>query len=455
MIKKYNSIIKYLFIAVDIIAIAIAYYSSVFLKFKSGAVDNLSVYTYSFPWIVLLFIVVYVANDAYSPLRGRLFRTEVLILTKSSFIASVIALSILFINTNIDFDRDIAIEFCLFSLITVLVERYVIRSILREIRSKGFNQKHIIIIGAGPVGIEFAVKLQQHRHLGFNLVGFLDDSEKKRSHDFVGKQILGGCRFLPELLMQNSIDEVFVALPLWAHRKYGYIINECERHGVRLRIIPDYNRLLPGNPTIQNFDGIPILNIREIPLDDPFNKCIKRCIDLAVSSIALLLVAPLMSLIAIGIKLTSPGPVLFCQERIGLNNRSFNMLKFRTMRVADDDSAAVTWTTQNDPRKTSIGTFLRKTSLDELPQFFNVLLGSMSVVGPRPERPFFVDQFRDEIPRYMVKHQVKPGITGWAQINGRDDIPIPVKVDYDEYYLKNKSFFFDLKNEERPGGLMS
>jgi Undecaprenyl-phosphate glucose phosphotransferase len=274
----------------------------------------------------------------------------------------------------------------------------------------------------------------------------LDDDTNKHGQMMVGKPVMGGCRLLSELLADNSIDEVFVALPLRSHRKYGYIINECEQHGVRLRIIPDYRKFFPGNPNIQDFDGIPILNVREVPLDDPFNKFTKRTLDLLISVTALLLTSPLMLIIAFGIKLTSPGPVLFRQERIGLNNRPFDMLKFRSMRVTQDDSAAIQWTTANDIRKTAFGSFLRKTSLDELPQFFNVLVGTMSVVGPRPERPFFVDQFREEIPRYMVKHQVKPGITGWAQVNGwRGDTSIEKRIECDLYYIENWDVIFDLK----------
>jgi exopolysaccharide biosynthesis polyprenyl glycosylphosphotransferase len=234
-------------------------------------------------------------------------------------------------------------------------------------------------------------------------------------------------------------------LPLKAYDKYGKIVGACEDAGIRVRIIPDYNRYLPGRPSIEEFDGIPLLNIRKIPLDDPFCKFVKRAFDLLLSTIVLLVTAPLLICIAVGIKLTSPGPVLFRQVRIGMNNQPFEMLKFRSMRIADDTTSETVWTTSDDPRKTKLGTFLRKTSLDELPQLFNVLNGKMSVIGPRPERPFFVEQFRDNIPRYMVKHQVKPGITGWAQVNGRNSISWEEKFNHDVWYVDNRSLWLDIK----------
>jgi len=320
----------------------------------------------------------------------------------------------------------------------VLVERYIVRSVMRFIRTKGYNLKHLLIIGAGPLGTDFANKVLIHRDFGYNVVGFLDDDLDKQNNIFAGKSVLGSCDRLPDLLDKNSFDEVVVALPLNADQKFSSIIYQCEKAGVRVRIIPDFNKYLPGNLKFEDFDGIPLLNTRYIPLDDPLNRFLKRALDFIVALSAIVVTSPIMTAIAIGIKLTSPGPVFFRQERIGLNNKHFNMLKFRSMRVQSDKTAATTWTTSDDPRKTKFGTFLRRTSLDELPQFFNVLAGNMS--------PFFVEQFREVIPKYMVKHQVKPGITGWAQINGwRGDTSIEKRIECDIYYIENWDFLFDIK----------
>jgi Undecaprenyl-phosphate glucose phosphotransferase len=326
------------------------------------------------------------------------------------------------------------------------MERFIIRRTLHYFRKKGFNQKHMLIIGAGPVGIEFARKVLNHRDFGYNVIGYLDDDQSKWTNYIKGKPVLGGCDTLARLLDERSIDEVVVALPLKAFKKYGNIVDDCEKAGVRIHIIPDYNQFLSGSPHFEEFDGIPLLNVRRIPLDDPFNRFLKRVFDIMVSAVAIILTGPVMICIAIGIKLTSPGQVFFRQERVGLNNRPFDMLKFRSMRVDNDTVASTTWTTADDPRKTKFGSFLRKTSLDELPQFFNVLFGSMSVVGPRPERPFFVEQFKQSIPKYMVKHQVKPGITGWAQVQGwRGDTSIEKRIECDLYYIENWDPLFDLK----------
>jgi exopolysaccharide biosynthesis polyprenyl glycosylphosphotransferase len=239
---------------------------------------------------------------------------------------------------------------------------------------------------------------------------------------------------------------VIIALPLAAHAKFAEIIETCDNAGAKTLIIPDYFDLLPARPYFDNFAGIPLINVRDIPLDELGNRLLKRTFDIVFSIAAIIVTSPIMLIAAIGIKLTSPGPVIFKQERMGLDRRTFIMYKFRTMRVSDQKTADTQWTVENDPRRTKFGAFLRRTSIDELPQFFNVLNGDMSVVGPRPERPYFVEQFKDEIPKYMVKHHVRPGITGWAQTNGlRGDTSIRDRINHDLYYLENWSFMFDLK----------
>lgn len=379
-------------------------------------------------------------------MRSRMFRKETLIVFRAHLVGIVIIYSVLFLNKHLEYSRGVSLLFATLGLLVLILERYVIRKTLRLLRHIGFNQKHLLIIGGGPIGQDFARKVLEHQDFGYNIIGFLDDNESKHGSLVMGKSVLGGSGKLPELLEEHFLDEVVVALPLNAYKKYGSIVDECEKAGVRTRIIPDYSKFLPGNPRIEDFDGIPLLNVRTINLDDPFNKFVKRIFDIFVSVTAILLTLPVMICIAVGIKLTSKGPVFFHQERIGLNNRPFRMMKFRTMRVHDKVMAETTWTTANDPRKTKFGSFLRKTSLDELPQFFNVLVGNMSVIGPRPERPHFVGQFKKQIPKYMVKHQVKPGITGWAQVNGwRGDTSIAKRIEYDIYYIENWDLLFDIK----------
>lgn len=436
-----------LHVFLDALSLLTAYMGAIAFKLNvTGFAGFGMVYYWGALWMVPLLLLAYHFMGVYSPMRSRMYRKEVLIIAKAHFMGVVMIYSLLFLEKDIHYSREVSLLFASLGFLLILLERYCVRKTLWYLRKNGYNQKHLLIVGAGPVGYEFTQKISLHRDFGYNVVGFLDDDESKHNGEVLGRPVLGSCSQLPRFLEIHSIDEVVVALPLNAYDKYGGIVDGCEKAGVRVRIIPDYNKYLPGNPVIEEFDGIPLLNIRKIPLDDPFNRFVKRAFDLVFSLLALAITSPLMLFIAIGIKLTSPGPVLFRQKRIGLNNRPFEMLKFRSMRVADDAWAATTWTTPNDPRKTKFGAFLRKTSLDELPQFFNVFVGSMSVVGPRPERPFFVQQFSEDIPKYRVKHQVKPGITGWAQVNGwRGDTSIEKRIECDINYIENWDLLFDLK----------
>ena len=447
MIKKHQRFFNIIQVSLDALSLLVAYTGAFLVKLSQ---EDFHLFDYKYVigacWMVPLLIVVYYFMNVYTPMRSRPFRKEILHITRAHLVGVVTIFSVLFLNKHLEYSREVSLLFAVFGLFLLLLERYIVRKTLRYLRHSGYNQKHMLIIGAGPLGREFTRKVQEHIDFGYNVIGFLDDDESMHGNLVLGIPVLGGCARLPELLGNQSVDEVVMALPLNAYNKYGNIVDECEQAGVRIRIIPDYYRFLPGSPIIEEFDGIPLLNVRKIPLDDPFNKFLKRVFDIVVSTIAIVLTGPVMICITIGIKLTSSGPVFFRQERVGLNNHPLLILKFRSMRVASDNSAATRWTTAGDPRKTKFGSFLRKTSLDELPQFFNVLFDGMSVVGPRPERPFFVKQFKEDIPKYMVKHQVKPGITGWAQVNGwRGDTSIERRIEFDIYYIENWDLLFDIK----------
>jgi Undecaprenyl-phosphate glucose phosphotransferase len=447
MIKKHQRLLNIIQIVLDAISLLIAYTGAILFKLNvTGFVGFGLRYYWGALWMVPLLVLVYYFMNVYAPMRTRLYRREVLIFARAHFLGIVTIYSVLFLNKELQYSREVSLVFALAGFLLIVVQRYFVRKTLRSLRRKGYNQKHLLIVGAGPVGIDFARKVRAHRDFGYNVLGFLDDDESKQNSQVLGKPVLGGCLSLFSCLEKQTVDEVVVALPLKAYDKFGKVIGACEDAGIRVRIIPDYNRYLPGRPSIEDFDGIPLLNVRKIPLDDPFYKFVKRMFDFVSSLLALLITSPLLIFIAIGIKLTSPGPVLFRQTRVGMNNKPFDMLKFRSMRVAEDNTSETSWTKSDDPRKTKFGAFLRKTSLDELPQFFNVLIGTMSLIGPRPERPFFVEQFRDDIPRYMVKHQVKPGITGWAQVNGwRGDTSIEQRIECDIYYIENWDLLFDVK----------
>ncbi len=242
------------------------------------------------------------------------------------------------------------------------------------------------------------------------------------------------------------MDEIVVTLGLKEYEKLGRIVATCEKSGVHTKFIPDYNNIIPTRPYTEDLQGLPVINIRHVPLNNLLNATFKRGMDLLGAVVAIILFSPVMLITALLVKLTSPGPVIYSQERVGLHNRPFKMYKFRSMAVQPPAQEKSKWTIPGDPRVTAVGKFIRKTSIDEMPQFFNILKGDMSLVGPRPERPFFVERFKEEIPRYMVKHQVRPGLTGWAQVNGyRGDTSITKRIEHDLYYIENWSPGFDFK----------
>ena len=280
--------------------------------------------------------------------------------------------------------------------------------------------------------------------MGFDISGFLGRNEHV-GMEIEGSQIIGSFLDLDNVLENHNFDRVVLAIPLKYYDKLNELVESCERVGIKAEIIPDYIRYFPAQPSVDMIEDIPIINIRYVPLDDPFNKFLKYISDYIISIIAIIITSPIMIVTAIAIKLTSPGPIIFKQERIGFHGKPFKMYKFRSMRVQEANDERSAWTTKNDPRKTKVGNFIRKTSIDELPQFFNVLKGQMSVVGPRPERPYYVEEFRKDIPKYMVKHQVRPGITGWAQIHGcRGDTSINKRIEYDIEYVENWHMGLDL-----------
>ena len=261
-----------------------------------------------------------------------------------------------------------------------------------------------------------------------------------------GVRVIGKIDDLDTILALNTLDEIAITLSIQEYGKLEKIVAGCEKSGVHTKFIPDYYNFIPTRPFMEDLQGLPVIHIRHVPLTNLLNATMKRTMDLVGGMMALILFSPVMLVTAILIKATSPGPVIFCQERVGLHNKPFKMYKFRSMAVQSAAKEKSQWTTPGDPRVTPIGRFIRKTSIDELPQLFNVLKGDMSLVGPRPERPFFVEKFKEEIPRYMIKHQVRPGMTGWAQVNGyRGDTSITKRIEHDLYYIENWTLGFDFK----------
>lgn len=452
MIRKNQGFLTKLYMLSDFALVQLSFLLAWWLKFESDWFpyeQPLPVGTYGM-WSLIygvIAVMVGIMVSLYSPKRKKRFADEFMKIFQAHFIGLFILLSVMFFVKEINISRMYLGIYMILNVVLIILYRYFLKKALRHFREKGYNRQFVLIVGAGSLGKRFFRNLRQYPELGYEVIGFLDDyqqwgeAESKRF-----KPILGKVSDLAHVLDNKLVDEVVLALPLDAHHKYPEIIETCEKAGVRTLIIPDFFDYLPARPTFDNFAGMPMINVRDIPLDLTANRLFKRAFDIAFSLIAIILTLPVMIFIYIGIKLTSPGPAIFKQERVGLNRRTFYMYKFRSMKPLPPGVADTGWTVENDPRRTKFGSFLRKTSLDELPQFFNVLLGHMSVVGPRPERPYFVEQFKEEIPKYMVKHHVRPGITGWAQSNGlRGDTSIEERIKHDIFYIENWSILFDIK----------
>lgn len=450
MIKKNQKILNTTLVIIDGIIISISLILAWFIRFKSGLFTvegHLDFITYLKPLflIIPLYLSIYSINKLYTPHRRKDLITEIGNIVKSNFFGLIILMTILFLVKQIHYSRYVLLIFSILSILLTSLERVAIRIILRTLRKKGFNIKHILVIGASDLAVEFLRKITINKQLGYRVFGILDDN-KKIGYRIKGASVIGRINELDKILNKHAIDEVIIAISLDEYSKLKDIINTCEKNGIRTQIIPDYIKYIPAKPYVDEIDGLQLINIRHVPLDNIFNSFIKRLMDIVLSLISIIVFSPVMIFTAIIIKLTSPGPILFKQERVGLNGRRFNMYKFRSMHVHNEEIAATKWTTKDDPRKTKFGSFIRKVSIDELPQLFNVLKGDMSLVGPRPERPFFVEKFKEEIPKYMIKHQVRPGITGWAQVNGwRGDTSIVKRIEHDLYYIENWSLLLDIK----------
>lgn len=452
MIRRNQRLLTKLYIFIDLCMIFGAFLIAWWFKFHSNVFESetplpFSIYLLWGGYYAGITLIIGILFSLYSIRRKKRFADEFLIIFRTHAVSIFILLGLLFFFKQVDISRQFLAIYVIVSMLLTVAYRYMLIVLLRSIRQRGYNKQFILILGAGTLGKTFYRKLLNYPEMGYEVVGFLDDQAIWDSQEIKQcKPIMGKLNDLENILNEQLIDEVIIALPLDAHHKFPNIINTCEKAGVRTLIIPDFFDYLPARPYFDNFAGMPMINVRDIPLDVMRNRVFKRSFDVIFALIAIIISAPVMLTVALGIKLTSPGPILFKQERVGLNRRNFYMYKFRSMKVSSEQVADTQWTTVNDPRKTKFGSFLRKTSLDELPQFFNVLFGHMSVVGPRPERPHFVEQFKEEIPKYMVKHHVRPGITGWAQSNGlRGDTSIEERIEHDIFYIENWSLLFDIK----------
>lgn len=399
--------------------------------------------------IVPAYLLLYWAFHLYEPKRTHSKRAELWHICQACAVGLMLLTSILFAFRRSgyfgNFSTRMLVAFSIIDITLTTIERFGIRYILSRLRRKGFNQKHVMLVGFSDASDQFIDACRRNPDWGYHIYGIVDDIAEV-GEGYKGVRVVGRISELEHILAQNTIDEIAITLPLAAYAKLDGIVHVCEKSGVHTKFIPDYNNIIHSKPVTEDMDGLPVINIRNVPLTDPVKATAKRAVDICGALVGITLFSPIMLVVAILIKLTSPGPIIFKQERVGLHNKPFMMYKFRSMVQQTEADEKKGWTVPGDPRVTRVGRFIRKTSIDEFPQFFNVLAGQMSLIGPRPERTQFVEMFKEEIPRYMIKHQVRPGMTGWAQVNGlRGDTSIYERVKYDIWYIENWTMSLDVK----------
>ncbi|TEU19336.1 MAG: undecaprenyl-phosphate glucose phosphotransferase [Anaerolineales bacterium] len=397
---------------------------------------------------VLTMLTVFFFSKLYHLKRGISRLDEFSTIFAASSIGNIISIaftSLLFKNSplELDYSRGMVVYAWLLTIVLVFLGRVFHDALRFSLRSRGVATDKVLIVGTGEIGQIILHKIRHSPRLGYEVVGFIDGASAQEEVRDV--PILGGVDDIPSLIDAYEIDEVIIGLPEASHQEILTVISHCEREKVSIKVFPDVFQIMASEVSIGDLGGLPLLTIRDIALQG-WKLTLKRVVDLIGGAVGLVLISPLLMLISLLVKLDSPGPVFYAQERMGLDARPFWMLKFRSMLKDAESQTGPIWATKDDPRRTKIGAFMRRFSIDELPQLINVLLGEMSLVGPRPERPVFVEQFRQSIPRYMDRHREKAGITGWAQVNGlRGDTSIAERTKYDLWYIENWSLLLDFK----------
>ena len=451
----------------DLLATIVAFLLAYWLRFVlqitppkdlPGDLPTLSTYLLALPLILVLWHFTFVAFGLYR-LRRTAARSEEYIqvaIAVTLAMALFAAAAFMYRPTRpvpIDgtelnlpafaFSRLMLGMFYALNLTLVIAGRRLLHAILDRVRLSGRNLKRILIAGAGPLARAVVDKILLHQEFGFRMVGLLGETPDARPYR--GVPVVGHVREVRDVVRESSVDQIYIALPLSAHEMTLRLLRDVSHEMVEVKVVPDLLQHITLRAAVEDLDGVPIVNLSSTPLRG-IGSFLKRSMDIAAAAACLGLFAPLFPLVALAVRLTSKGPILYRQERMGLDGRSFELLKFRSMVADAERESGPVWTEDEDPRVTPVGKFIRKYSLDELPQFWNIFRGDMSLVGPRPERPYFVQEFRDRIPHYMMRHRVRAGLTGWAQVNGwRGNTSLEKRIEYDLFYIQNWSLALDVK----------
>jgi Undecaprenyl-phosphate glucose phosphotransferase len=463
MVKRYNRLLVAFHIVTDAVLGMVAFVLAYFVRFETGFIPTpkgqppFEQYLDILPIIAIVVPVAFHFQGLYRLRRGRSRIDDFFNVFVGSIIAVVLGVVVtLYVGTYYTSDAQKALGayqvsqlgwaiFLVFNIALGYLSRKLVREALERRWVAGVGLRRILIAGAGELGRMVADKVLEHRELGYQIIGFVDDRAGGDHLGYRGLPLLGRLEEAAEIVRRERVDHLYVALPLEEHMKLLDLVESTSREGVDVKVVPDLLQFIALRARLEDLDGVPVINLNDVPLQG-VNAVLKRALDIAISAAALSAMSIPMLIIAWMIKRDTPGPVFYRQDRMGLDGKQFTVYKFRTMPLDAEADTGPIWADQDDPRATPVGHWLRRRDLDEWPQFWNVLKGDMSIVGPRPERPFFVEQFKHRIPQYMLRHKVKAGITGWAQVNGwRGNTSLEKRIEYDLYYIENWSVSLDLK----------
>jgi Undecaprenyl-phosphate glucose phosphotransferase len=463
MVRRYNRLLIAFHVVSDALLTCVAFVLAYILRFHidlipiTKGVPPFSQYVNVLPFVAVLVPVAFQFQGLYRLRRGKSRVDDFF----AVFVGSIIAVMLGIVTTLyvqayyvpdhlkdrgvFEVSQVVWAMFLALNIGLTFASRELVRQALERRWRAGIGLKRILIAGAGELGRLVADKILEHRELGYQVIGFIDNRASGDRIGYRGLPLLGTLAEAGEIAQRERIDHLYVALPLEEHVEMLGLLEKTSREIVDVKVVPDLLQVIALRARMEDLDGVPIINVNDVPLQG-FNSILKRTLDVIVSGAALLVIAIPCAIIAALVRLTSSGPVFYHQERMGLDGKAFTVYKFRSMYHDAERHTGPIWARDEDPRCTPVGRFLRRFDLDELPQFWNVLRGEMSLVGPRPERPYFVDQFRHRFPQYMLRHKVKSGITGWAQVNGwRGNTSIEKRIEYDLYYIENWSVSLDLK----------
>jgi exopolysaccharide biosynthesis polyprenyl glycosylphosphotransferase len=451
MLYRYSEIFRTGMMVTDLLLITFSWLGAYWLRFYSGLIESPQGIPEFMPYLESLILILPVSwwilrgRGLYESRRTGALYLEVAHIVGATTIGLMALISVSFFVRDFSYSRAVVAIFYGASIASVTLGRMVVRGTLRGLRRKGINQRFAIVVGAGRLAEEVIERIHRHPETGLQVIGVFSGGEAPPLV-IAGVPVVGRCSDIKPFLRTSSrIDELIFALPREEWSQFDKTLADLDDETVSVRIVPDFLNMLTLRSCVDDLDGLPMISLREGPLMG-WAAVEKRVFDVTVSLALVPLVAPLMLLIAGGVLSSSGSPVLYRQKRMGLDGKVFDMLKFRTMKTGAENSSGPVWAEEEDPRRTRLGSFLRRTSLDELPQLWNVLRGDMSLVGPRPERPFFIEQFRGEIPGYMLRYKIKAGVTGWAQVHGwRGNTSIHERVEHDIHYIQNWSLALDVR----------